>query len=230
MSDTDPDGFDHERHMRRALELARGATERGAEPFGSVLVHDDEVVATASSRVVTEDDLRRHPELDLAREAARDIDAEERGQTVMYRQRADRSGRDDSRWDHRGRGAGAAGCGPSRPRGVRLVRRTVPAGDHSPQSAGARRYSMTERTYRCSNCLEHAVTRDFDVSHLSLSCDNCGEFAEFVNGAVFDQFQAFEESPPESLDWEQLDRLEKFYISNGIVREGRSIEDFEVEE
>lgn len=89
---------------------------------------------------------------------------------------------------------------------------------------------MADRSYRCSSCLDHAVTRDFDVSHLSVTCSNCGEFARFINGDVFDQFRAFEESPPEAIDWERLDRAEKFLVSDQVVRSSRSIEDFELRE
>ncbi|MEF8853316.1 MAG: nucleoside deaminase [Haloarculaceae archaeon] len=78
------DTFDHERHVTRAIELAREAVDRGDRPFGSVLVRDDAVVAEASNRVVTEADLRRHPELDLAVEADREFAPDERARTVMY--------------------------------------------------------------------------------------------------------------------------------------------------
>ncbi|MGZ0747738.1 nucleoside deaminase [Haloparvum sp. AD34] len=94
MGDEDPDAvgagdsplddFDHEAHLRRACDLAREAAARGDEPFGSVLVRDDEIVAEASNRVNTEDDLRRHPELDLAERAAREFTPAERARTVMY--------------------------------------------------------------------------------------------------------------------------------------------------
>jgi tRNA(Arg) A34 adenosine deaminase TadA len=84
MSDERLDSFDHERHVQRAIDLAREAADRGDEPFGSVLVRDDEVVATASNRVVTESDMRRHPELDLAREAYHESPPDERARTVMY--------------------------------------------------------------------------------------------------------------------------------------------------
>lgn len=89
---------------------------------------------------------------------------------------------------------------------------------------------MVEQTYRCSSCLDHTVTRGFDVSHLSVTCDACGEFARFVNADVFDQYQAFESSPPEDLDWERLSLPEKFMVCDQIVREGRSIDDFDIEE
>ncbi|WP_276272676.1 nucleoside deaminase [Haloarcula litorea] len=81
---TDFDAFAHETHMRRAIELAREAADRGDRPFGSVLVRDDEIVMEASNRVVTEDDVRRHPELDLAQRARRELDPEERAETVLY--------------------------------------------------------------------------------------------------------------------------------------------------
>jgi tRNA(Arg) A34 adenosine deaminase TadA len=78
------DALDHDRYTERALELAREAVARGDEPFGSLLVHDGEIVAEARNAVTTEDDLRRHPELDLAYRAARKFDEATRRETVMY--------------------------------------------------------------------------------------------------------------------------------------------------
>jgi tRNA(Arg) A34 adenosine deaminase TadA len=80
----DVDDFDHESHVRRAIELAREAADRGDEPFGSVLVRDDEVVLSASNRIVTEDDIRRHPELQLAYRACRELTPAQRAETVLY--------------------------------------------------------------------------------------------------------------------------------------------------
>jgi len=82
--ETPVENFDHESHMRTAVELAREAAERGDRPFGSVLVRDDAVVMTETNRVVTEDDVRRHPELHLAYRACRELSPEERAATVMY--------------------------------------------------------------------------------------------------------------------------------------------------
>jgi tRNA(Arg) A34 adenosine deaminase TadA len=81
---TDFDDFDHAAHMQAALDLAREAADRGDEPFGSVLVRDDAVVMRESNRIVTDDDIRRHPELQLAHRAAREYDPAERAQLVMY--------------------------------------------------------------------------------------------------------------------------------------------------
>ena len=84
MGDAPIDDFDHESHMRRALSLAREAADRGDRPFGSVLVRDDSVVMSESNRVITGDDIRRHPELHLAYRACRELAADERAETVMY--------------------------------------------------------------------------------------------------------------------------------------------------
>ena len=50
--DNDLENFDHESHVRRAIELAREAAGRGDRPLGSVLARGDEVVTTVSARVV----------------------------------------------------------------------------------------------------------------------------------------------------------------------------------
>ncbi|MFC4359997.1 nucleoside deaminase [Halobium salinum] len=73
-----------ERHLRRCLDLAREAAAAGDEPFGSLLVRDGEVIREALNRVHTEDDIRAHPELELARWAARELDADARAETTMY--------------------------------------------------------------------------------------------------------------------------------------------------
>lgn len=74
--------FDHESHMTAAIDAAREAAERGDEPYGSVLVAEDEVVMRAGNRVNTENDLREHPELALAKRAAAERDDAE--ELVMY--------------------------------------------------------------------------------------------------------------------------------------------------
>jgi tRNA(Arg) A34 adenosine deaminase TadA len=78
------DEFDDESHMERALQLAREAADRGDRPFGSLLVRDDSVVMADSNRVITENDIRRHPELHLAYQACRELTPEQRAETVMY--------------------------------------------------------------------------------------------------------------------------------------------------
>lgn len=68
----------------RAIELAAEAVARGNTPFGALLVVDGEVVAQARNETRTEDDVAAHPELTLARRAARELDAAERARCTMY--------------------------------------------------------------------------------------------------------------------------------------------------
>jgi tRNA(Arg) A34 adenosine deaminase TadA len=74
-----------ERHLRRAIALAGEARAAGDMPFGSLLVGPaGEVLAEDRNTVLTEHDITAHPELKLARWAARELDAEAAGQTTMY--------------------------------------------------------------------------------------------------------------------------------------------------
>jgi tRNA(Arg) A34 adenosine deaminase TadA len=73
------------RHLRRAIELAGEARAAGDMPFGSLLAGPDgEVLAEDRNTVLTERDITAHPELKLARWAARELDAETAGGTTMY--------------------------------------------------------------------------------------------------------------------------------------------------
>jgi tRNA(Arg) A34 adenosine deaminase TadA len=74
-----------ERHLRRAIELAAAARAAGDMPFGSLLVGPEgEVLAEDRNTVVTERDITAHPELKLARWAARNLEAEVARETTMY--------------------------------------------------------------------------------------------------------------------------------------------------
>ena len=71
-------------YVQEAIELAREAVAAGNTPFGSLLVVGDTVVARSRNTTVTDDDITAHPELKLARVAARDLDADERAECTMY--------------------------------------------------------------------------------------------------------------------------------------------------
>jgi tRNA(Arg) A34 adenosine deaminase TadA len=84
-ADAADDVTDRDREfVDRAIELAAEAVERGNTPFGALLVVDGEVVAEARNETRTEDDIAAHPELALARRAAREFDADERARCTMY--------------------------------------------------------------------------------------------------------------------------------------------------
>ena len=57
--------------MRRALEAARGALERGDVPVGAVVVRRGELVAAAANRTVADGDATAHAEILAIRDASR---------------------------------------------------------------------------------------------------------------------------------------------------------------
>ena len=71
-------------YIREAIELAREAVSNENTPFGSLLVVGDTVVKRSRNTTVTENDITAHPELKLARWAARELDADELADCTMY--------------------------------------------------------------------------------------------------------------------------------------------------
>ena len=75
----------NEQHLRRAIELAVEARATGNPPFGSLLAGpDDAVLVEERNTTLTDDDITAHPELKLARWAARHLDAATAAKTTMY--------------------------------------------------------------------------------------------------------------------------------------------------
>ncbi|SDN31212.1 nucleoside deaminase [Allokutzneria albata] len=75
----------NEDFLRRAIELARSAREGGDPPFGSLLVGPDgAVLAEERNSSITDSDITAHPELKLARWAARELDPDTAAGTTMY--------------------------------------------------------------------------------------------------------------------------------------------------
>ncbi|WP_214321109.1 nucleoside deaminase [Nonomuraea sediminis] len=76
---------DQERLLRRAIELAAAARANGNPPFGSLLADPDgRILAEEQNTTLTESDISAHPELKLARWAARELDPATAAATTMY--------------------------------------------------------------------------------------------------------------------------------------------------
>jgi tRNA(Arg) A34 adenosine deaminase TadA len=71
-------------HLRRCIELAAEALDAGDEPFGSVLVAADGRTLREERNRVGGGDETRHPEFELARWAAANVDAPARAQATVY--------------------------------------------------------------------------------------------------------------------------------------------------
>ena len=56
-----------EKFMQEAIELSKKAVEHGNEPFGAVLVKDNEVVFTNENQIFTANDPTFHAETGLIR-------------------------------------------------------------------------------------------------------------------------------------------------------------------
>lgn len=71
-------------HLRRCVELAETALEKGDEPFGSVLVSAAGEVLFEDHNHVAGGDHTQHPEFAIARWAATNMPLEERGKATVY--------------------------------------------------------------------------------------------------------------------------------------------------
>ncbi|MFB7615527.1 nucleoside deaminase [Kitasatospora sp. NPDC056181] len=71
--------------LRRAIALAAEARASGNPPYGSLLAGPDgAVLAEERNTTLTDRDITAHPELKLARWAARELDAVTAARTTMY--------------------------------------------------------------------------------------------------------------------------------------------------
>ena len=72
------------KHLRRCIELAKSALEKGDQPFGSVLVSADGEVLAEDHNHVAGGDHTQHPEFALARWSAANMTPEERSKATVY--------------------------------------------------------------------------------------------------------------------------------------------------
>jgi len=72
------------KHLRRCVELAEIALDKGDEPFGSMLVSADGEVLMEDHNHVADGDHTQHPEFALARWAAQHLSEEERANATVY--------------------------------------------------------------------------------------------------------------------------------------------------
>jgi tRNA(Arg) A34 adenosine deaminase TadA len=71
--------------LRRAIALAAHAVTLGDAPYGSLLAGPEgEILAEAHNTVRRDNDISAHPELKLARWAARELDPDTAARTTLY--------------------------------------------------------------------------------------------------------------------------------------------------
>jgi len=70
--------------LKHCLDLAEEALKAGDQPFGSILVNENnEIIAEARNRI-NEKNVLAHPEIELAEWAMENLSLKERRQTIMY--------------------------------------------------------------------------------------------------------------------------------------------------
>jgi tRNA(Arg) A34 adenosine deaminase TadA len=79
------DNAELERHLRRAIELARQARERGNHPFGALLVDGDGTVLLEAENTIRSDrDVTAHAETNLVRMATHRFPKDFLAQCTVY--------------------------------------------------------------------------------------------------------------------------------------------------
>lgn len=72
------------KHLKRCVELATEALEKGDQPFGSILVSKDGEVLFEDHNHVAGGDHTQHPEFNIARWAGQNMTPEERVAATVY--------------------------------------------------------------------------------------------------------------------------------------------------
>ncbi|HLS06152.1 MAG TPA: nucleoside deaminase [Wenzhouxiangella sp.] len=72
------------KYLERCIELAVEALEAGDQPFGSVLVSADGEILFEDRNRTASGDATRHPEFEIARWAARNMDEKARAAATVY--------------------------------------------------------------------------------------------------------------------------------------------------
>jgi tRNA(Arg) A34 adenosine deaminase TadA len=84
-SDTDLSGLDHEKLMRRAIDLAASARKNGNKPFGALLTDlDGNIVLEAENTEIEDSDATSHAEANLISKASKLFSKDELAKLVMY--------------------------------------------------------------------------------------------------------------------------------------------------
>ena len=76
--------MEHERFMRRALELAQQAESQGEVPVGAVVVHNDQIVGEGFNQVISLNDPSAHAEAQAIRAAGQLLNNYRLVNTTLY--------------------------------------------------------------------------------------------------------------------------------------------------
>ncbi len=75
--------MNHEKHIKRCIELAEESLNRGDNPFGSVIVCGDEIIAEEGNEI-TENDITNHAEIVAMRKAQKILKTNDLSNCTIY--------------------------------------------------------------------------------------------------------------------------------------------------
>ena len=70
--------------MKKAIELSKAAVAHGNEPFGAVLVKDNEIVFTNENQIYTKNDPTFHAEMGLIRRFCEEVGVTDLSEYTLY--------------------------------------------------------------------------------------------------------------------------------------------------
>ena len=70
--------------MERAIELARESFDEGEVPVGAVIVQDEKIIGEGKNKVIYENDVTSHAEINAIRDASRSIKNYRLNECSMY--------------------------------------------------------------------------------------------------------------------------------------------------
>ena len=70
--------------MRRAIELARESFNEGEVPVGAVIVQDEKIIGEGKNKVISDNDVTSHAEINAIREASKNIKNYRLNECYMY--------------------------------------------------------------------------------------------------------------------------------------------------
>ena len=74
----------HESFIRKSIDLAKQAVQKGNQPFGACLVRDGEILLTAENTIHSHHDKTQHAEANLASLASQTLDSETLRHCTLY--------------------------------------------------------------------------------------------------------------------------------------------------
>lgn len=80
----DVENYGHEYFMRRCIELAQSAKQRGDSPVGSVLVRNKQIVGEGTEGGKTHKDITFHAEIEAIRKATASLKTQDFSGCIMY--------------------------------------------------------------------------------------------------------------------------------------------------